>query len=363
MSLLKTAGGLVAVICVVAGFAGCGGGSSSSSAFTATTSKTASSSKPKVTPVVKFELPSASGGCEQAKTSGGATTIPIKVSTVDEQVGVLANICVGKQGPFPFQIDSGSDSVTVTAQLAKRLKLKAVGKPVEIGGAGCSATEQNAKLSAWSLEGIPLQGQTVSTAKLPDLGGEGEPQGLVGADVLSRFGAVRIDFAKETLTVVGKEGAAVKKPREIKKPSTKPLPKALITGKAKITAPMTVVMQPGSVSTAVPVTFKGGGEKHEFNPDTGASISIVDKTLGKKLHLKHTGKANEANTACTVVTVPNVRSGPWELAGHKLAPRELGSVDLIKTSPSEGLLGADVMKEYGSVVFDYAGGRFLLGAN
>jgi hypothetical protein len=55
--------------------------------------------------------------------------------------------------------------------------------------------------------------------------------------------------------------------------------------------------------------------------------------------------------------------GPWKLAGHKLAPRELGSIDLIKTSPSEGLLGADVMKEFVSVVFDYAGGRLLLGAN
>ena len=126
---------------------------------------------------------------------------------------------------------------------------------------------------------------------------------------------------------------------------------------------MTVVMQPGSVSTSVPVTFKGGGEKHEFNPDTGASISIVDKTLGKKLHLKSTGKSSKTNTACTVVTVPGVMRGPWELAGKKLAPRELGTVDLVKTSPSEGLLGADVMKEYGSVVFDYAGGRFLLGAN
>jgi hypothetical protein len=316
-----------------------------------------------VAPVVKFELPSASGGCDQAKAEGGATTIPIKVSTVEEQVGVLANVCVGKQGPFPFQIDSGSDSVTFTAQLAKRLKLKAVGKAVEIGGAGCHATEQNAKLGAWSLAGLPLQAQTVSTAKLPDLGGKGEPQGLIGADVLSRFGAVRIDFAKETLTVVGKEGTPVKKPREIKKPSKEPLPKALVPGKPKITSPMIVVMQPGSVFTTIPVTFKGDGEKHEFNPDTGASISVVDKTLGKKLHLKHTGKANEANTACTVVTVPNVESGPWKLAGHKLAPRELGSIDLIKTSPSEGLLGADVMKEFGSVVFDYAGGRLLLGAN
>jgi hypothetical protein len=352
LSLPRIASGAALVVCLGAVAVACLGTSSSSA-----------KKKPKAAPVVKFELPSTSGGCDQAKSVGGATTIPIKVSTVDGQVGVLANICVGEQGPFPFQIDSGSDSVTVTAQLAQKLGLRAVGKPVEIGGAGCSATEQNASLGAWSLAGIPLQAQKVSTAMLPDLGGEGEPQGLVGADVLSRFGAVRIDFAKETLTVVGSEGPAVKKPREIKKPSTKRLPAALITGKAKITAPMTVVMQPGSVTTSVPVTFGGGGEEHEFNPDTGASISIVDQTLGKKLHLKRTGKANQANTACAVVTVPNVRSGPWELAGKKLAPRELGTVDLIKTSPSEGLLGADVMKEYGSVVFDYAGGRFLLGAN
>ena len=39
------------------------------------------------------------------------------------------------------------------------------------------------------------------------MGGKGEPVGLLGSDVLSRFGAVRIDFAAGALVLPGPEGA------------------------------------------------------------------------------------------------------------------------------------------------------------
>ena len=38
---------------------------------------------------------------------------------------------------------------------------------------------------------------------MPQMGGKGEPDGLLGSDVLSRFGAVRIDFAVGALDRAG----------------------------------------------------------------------------------------------------------------------------------------------------------------
>jgi hypothetical protein len=40
----------------------------------------------------------------------------------------------------------------------------------------------------------------------------------------------------------------------------------------------------------------------------------------------------------------------------------MGTADLISSGPAAGLLGADVMNRYGSVIFDYRAGRLLLGA-
>ena len=49
-------------------------------------------------------------------------------------------------------------------------------------------------MGSWSLEGVALAPQQLTAATLPQMGGKGEPDGLLGSDVLSRFGAVRIDF-------------------------------------------------------------------------------------------------------------------------------------------------------------------------
>ena len=49
--------------------------------------------------------------------------------------------------------------------------------------------------ASWSIDGVALEPQQLTAATLPQIGGKGEPDGLLGSDVLARFGAVRIDFA------------------------------------------------------------------------------------------------------------------------------------------------------------------------
>ena len=62
-------------------------------------------------------------------------------------------------------------------------------------------------MGAWSLDGVNLVPQQLISATMPQTGGKGEPDGLLGSDVLSRFGAVRVDFAVGALIVPGPEGA------------------------------------------------------------------------------------------------------------------------------------------------------------
>ena len=63
-------------------------------------------------------------------------------------------------------------------------------------------------MGAWSLDGVPLSPQQLTAATLPQMGGKGEPVGLLGSDVLSRFGAIRIDFGSGDLILPGRGGRA-----------------------------------------------------------------------------------------------------------------------------------------------------------
>src|SRR6266496_2270149 len=142
--------------------------------------------------------PPAGQGCTGARRlPGGGTSIPVTVSTRQSQVAAMANVCINGQGPFPFIIDTGAQGSVVTAALATRLGLPKIGPPVLIGGAGCSARAQVSMTSAWNVAGLALQPQYVTYLKIPLFGGRGQPDGLLGSDVWSRFGAMRLDFRSE----------------------------------------------------------------------------------------------------------------------------------------------------------------------
>jgi Aspartyl protease len=127
---------LISLLALVAILSGCGGGS------------------------VEVVLPSKADGCKGALTSGGRTTIPVTINDFDEGKAVFANVCVAGRGPFPFFIDTGSAGSEIDAGLAEELHLEKVGKAQVAGGAGCSFKTQPVRMPAWSVAGIPLEGQS-----------------------------------------------------------------------------------------------------------------------------------------------------------------------------------------------------------
>jgi hypothetical protein len=232
---------------------------------------------------------------------------------------------------------------------------------VPIGGAGCTATAQDSRITSWDVAGLALQPQAVIYLKIPLFGGRGQPDGLLGSDVWSRFGAMRLDFARQSVTVPGPEQPGPARKTTISGPSATPVPAALLRGKPAIVAPMTVTSEPGFTGITVKVRL-GTSNPVNFTPDTGASQSAVDPGIARRAGLASANARVRQGTVCTVAVFPEDRTGPWSVAGHPLPPQAVGLTRLVSTTGVAGLLGADQMSRFGSVIFDYAGGRLVLGA-
>lgn len=318
----------------------------------------------RVEPLVRFALPPSSAGCGGVSALGaGATRIPITVSTVAGQVAELANVCIGSRGPFPFVIDSGAGESIIDAKLAARLHLAHDGPSSAFGGVGCIGVARPVAVPAWSVAGQVLTPQTLTAATLPHFGTAGEPVGLLGSDVLSRFGAVRIDFAAQTLTFGGPEGAAsTDSTPEVHGPKGAAPGAVLTQGEAGTTVPLTVVLTPGDVSLHVRLRF-GRGPSRDFEIDTGSSQSVVAGAVLRSAHLGATHLAQRQDTVCSTITTPLVHSGSWSLPGVTLHPQLLGEVNFgaIGSGGLAGLLGSDQLQRFGWVIFDYRGGRLVLG--
>jgi hypothetical protein len=372
-----------AVLAAVAALASCSGsGGAGNSAGTSSPGQPASSTssapsaassvpsaagsgkagRTKTAGIVQFALPPAGQGCTGAKRlRGGGTSFPVTVSTRQSQTAALANVCIDGKGPFPFVIDTGAEGSVLASSLAGKLGLPKIGAPVPIGGAGCSANARISRLASWDVAGLALQPQAVIYLKIPLFGGRGQPDGLLGSDVWSRFGAMRLDFARGRVTVPSAERPGPTRKITISGPSEAPVPAVLLRGKPAVVAPMTVTSEPGSTGITVQVRL-GTHAPLNFTPDTGASQSAVDPGVARQAGLASANARVRQGTVCTIATFPEVRTGSWSVAGHRLPSQAVGVTGLVSTTGVAGLLGADQMSRFGSVIFDYAGGRLVLGA-
>jgi hypothetical protein len=315
----------------------------------------------RVEPEVQFGLPPASLGCSgSTPLPGGGARVPLTVSTVAGQTAESVNVCFGGQGPYPFVLDSGAGESSIDAKLAERLHLATAGPSSLFAGVGCTGTAQPVQAPSWSMDGVALAPQQLTAATLPQIGGKGEPDGLLGSDVLGRFGAVRIDFGAGALTLPGPEGAPLGGTASYTGPVGAP-PTTLTRG-GGTTVPLTVSPVPGDVSLSVAVHFRGGPPR-SFVVDTGSSQTVVASSLARAESLRGTNLAQRQATVCSTITVPLVHTGPWSVPGLALYQQLVGETDfgVISSGGTEGLLGSDQLRRYHWVVLDYAGARLVLG--
>jgi hypothetical protein len=310
-----------------------------------------------------YALPPSSAGCRGAVAlTGGASRVPITVSVLrDGSAQESINVCIDGKGPFPFEIDTGAAFSVIAASLARSLELPDSGTAKTASGLGCVLTTQPVSVSSWSLAGLSLAPQSLISATSPAIGGRGNPVGLLGSDVLARFGAVRLDFAKRAMTLAAPEGPA---PTGIAVNSmTGPPPSGAVTnGQNGTTVPATVVLAPGTAEMHVKVSFKSG-PGWTFSLDTGSNGSFLSSSLAKMEHLASTNLLQNTGTACSTGNVPVVHSGSWSLPGVQLHPDLLDSlpIDAVNTGGAYGTLGSDQLVRFGWVILDYSGGRLIVG--
>jgi hypothetical protein len=178
--------------------------------------------------------------------------------------------------------------------------------------------------------------------------------GSLGADILSRFGSVKIDFRKETLTL----GAEEEGPRFRKVKDPPPVPVPLLAHKPQLTVPMRVRLGPGVIQT---VKVKVGSTKPQpWLVDTGTAASVIEPGVVKRAGLKATGTVHRAVTYCSVITVPEYHARSLSLGPGKLIPQVISSHQGAALG-NAGILGSYSLWQYGSVVFDWPGAKMLLG--
>jgi predicted aspartyl protease len=118
------------------------------------------------------------------KTRGGATAALVRVFIHGRLV--------------PMLVDTGATVSVINITAARALHLRTVGKPHRFCGVTGCAMARRVRVKNWNVGGVvPLPTVVVSSAPIAGL--NAHPFGLLGSDVLSRFGSVTIDYAAKEL--------------------------------------------------------------------------------------------------------------------------------------------------------------------
>jgi len=135
---------------------------------------------------------------DPVEAHAASTVHVVVIRPPDGEVLVAARVRIHGR-LFPFLIDTGASKSLVTPAIVRRLHLKTVGKPHKFCGVAACTTARKVRLSRWSIGGVALPAVTAVSSPLAGTGGAGA--GLLGSDVLSKFGSVTIDYKDGLLTL------------------------------------------------------------------------------------------------------------------------------------------------------------------
>ena len=318
----------------------------------------ASCSSPPSSPAGK--LPALTGGCPVVR---GTPPVPLVVTHADGGTAPYVGVCLNGRGPYPFLVDTGAPVSLVDTQLVDALQLPVARPSADTIGIGCVKASQQVTIDRWAMGGVALAGQTVLTAAVPGFGLSGSPAGVLGSDVLSRFGAIRLDYAGKRLVVLAPEAAPPFVASILRATAPLPAPPPLLVHGSPQGALLTVLRSTHSALVTAATTF-GQRAAAPFVVDTGSPVSVVAPDLARSSALGPAGRSVTSQDVGCQGSASYVHSGPWSAGGVALAPRPLASVSLAGSlaSPVSGTIGSDVLSGYGSVVLDFRSGALWLGA-
>jgi hypothetical protein len=181
--------------------------------------------------------------------------------------------------------------------------------------------------------------------------------GVIGSDVLSRFGSVRIDYQNQTMSLGTTESESPMANGVVRGPTSRTTPAQFAKG-IRAEDELTVVAQQGGVVAYAPIKFDGS-RPQLLVVDTGAAISSISTPLARSLHLVSADRNVEFPAFGCPAMLAEVASGPWMLGATSVPPQLLATLPVSGLRVS-GLFGSDVMSSFGVVVIDYRAARLLL---
>ncbi len=298
---------------------------------------------------------------QPAGGSGAVSRIPLKVIKQGTAAIALAPVCVAGHGPYAFVVDSGAGTSAFDTQLVKALHLSRNGRGQTVSGANCTTTETPTAGPSWAVGSVPLAPQTVSSIDIPGFGGlRSSAAGLLGSDVLSRFGAIQLDYQHESLALPGPEGPPPGSGTNVHGQTSVDLPSGIGLGTPSTTIPLLVLQVEAETLALAPMQIRSQGP-FNFILDTGSSVSSVDPQLVSSVGLSHTGKRENVSGIGCREEAQQVQSGPWSVGTVSLHPQTLQAVSVPGASGViGGLLGSDVLHGFGAVVIAYSAGTLTV---
>jgi hypothetical protein len=126
-----------------------------------------------------------------------------------------------------------------------------------------------------------------------------------------------------------------------------------------------VVSGPGGVFAFLKV-YIGGKGPFAFTVDTGASHSVVDYDVVRKLGLATIGRPVTVTGITCRGEAGRLRMAKWRAGGIRLPAAEIQTIDMPEPGGGieiDGLLGSDVLSTFGAITVDYRKERLLLAAS
>jgi Aspartyl protease len=128
--------------------------------------------------------------------------------------------------------------------------------------------------------------------------------------------------------------------------------------KGELAVRLLVLHGPGGTAMAlVPVYINGQGP-FTFALDTGASHTLIDREIADRLNLEAVGEPVETTGVSAEAEALPVRVQKWRVGDIKLPPRTLITLRMAEPSRRfklQGLLGSDILSQFGVVQIDYKG--------
>jgi predicted aspartyl protease len=129
------------------------------------------------------------------------------------------------------------------------------------------------------------------------------------------------------------------------------------------TVDLRVVSGPGGVFAFLQVYIRGEGP-FAFTVDTGASNSVIDFDVVRKLRLKTIGDPVTITGIACRGEAGRLRIAKWRADRIRLPSGEIQTIDMPEVGGGieiDGLLGSDVLSSFGAITVDYETERLLLG--